>query len=81
MADGDSPLCAGVPAPMRFYFVHSYFVELSDKEGVSLEACYGREFVAGFQRRNVCGVQFHPEKSHLYGKQLLINFGGLQGAD
>lgn len=58
----------------RFYFVHSYYLECSEPEDVLLWANYGRNFVAGVSRGNVSGVQFHPEKSHRYGMQLLTNF-------
>ena len=60
----------------RFYFVHSYFLRCANADDVLLTAEYGCEFVAGFQHRNVMGVQFHPEKSHKYGMRLLANFAG-----
>ena len=38
-------------------------------------ACnYGKDFLAAFQKENICGVQFHPEKSQSNGMQLLYNF-------
>ncbi len=58
----------------RFYFVHSYYVKCNNEEDIILKANYGFEFAAGFSRQNIYGVQFHPEKSHKFGKQLIKNF-------
>jgi imidazole glycerol-phosphate synthase subunit HisH len=58
----------------RFYFVHSYHAELLDENDVLFYADYGYRFVAGVERGNIVGVQFHPEKSHKYGMKLLGNF-------
>lgn len=58
----------------RFYFVHSYFV-LPDKDDMVIGYCeYGHKFCAAFQKDNIFGVQFHPEKSHKFGMQLLSKF-------
>ena len=38
---------------------------------------WGGRFAAGIARGNLAGVQFHPEKSHRYGKRLLANFAGV----
>jgi glutamine amidotransferase len=58
----------------RFYFVHSYHVICSSKNDILLTAEYGYSFVAGFEKDNIIGVQFHPEKSHKFGMQLFRNF-------
>lgn len=58
----------------RFYFVHSYYMEVNDKSDQLLSSTYGVEFASGVARDNICGVQFHPEKSHRFGKQLLTAF-------
>lgn len=58
----------------RFYFVHSYAVECRDQNDVLTTTVYGVEFVSSFERDNVIGVQFHPEKSHGFGLDLLNNF-------
>lgn len=57
----------------RFYFVHSYHVACLPEDTVAT-ARHGNEFVAAIQKGNVCGVQFHPEKSHKFGLRLLANF-------
>ena len=58
----------------RFYFVHSYYVECKDQEDILLTTNYGHDFVSGFQRENLIGLQFHPEKSHQNGIQVFKNF-------
>jgi imidazole glycerol-phosphate synthase subunit HisH len=58
----------------RFYFVHSYHAQLVDESDALLYADYGYKFVAGVERGNIMGVQFHPEKSHKFGMKLLENF-------
>jgi imidazole glycerol-phosphate synthase subunit HisH len=61
----------------RFYFVHSYFVECSDPAHSMLRTTYGVTYDSGIQKDNIYGVQFHPEKSHRFGMQLLGNFARL----
>lgn len=63
--------------PERFYFVHSYCVH-ADEPGIVAARCrYGEDFVASFEVGNLMGVQFHPEKSHLFGMALLRRFAAL----
>lgn len=59
---------------MRFYFVHSYFVECKNREDIISTSKYGIEFTSAFRKDNIFGVQFHPEKSHKFGMQVLKNF-------
>jgi glutamine amidotransferase len=61
-------------ADARFYFAHSFHVLPDNTEDILVEADYGYNFVAGVERDNIVGVQFHPEKSHRFGMQLLKNF-------
>ena len=63
-----------LPEDARFYFVHSYHLLCNDQSDVLGLTEYGYEFVSAVQRDNVLGVQFHPEKSHRFGMQLLKNF-------
>jgi len=58
----------------RFYFVHSYHAVCEDTRDVWLTSEYGGEFVAAFSKDNISGVQFHPEKSHKFGLNLLKGF-------
>lgn len=70
----DHYLVRDLKTDARFYFVHSYYMEPADPADVLLHAEYGIDFVAGVARKNIMGVQFHPEKSHRFGKQLLSAF-------
>ncbi len=70
----DNPLIKQSDDSHRFYFCHSYFVTCHDANDVLMTADHGSEFVAGFRRDNLWGVQFHPEKSHRFGKTLLNRF-------
>ncbi|MHC1729915.1 MAG: imidazole glycerol phosphate synthase subunit HisH [Syntrophobacteraceae bacterium] len=70
----ESPLTLGFEAGFRFYFVHSYCVQVDDVKHSILKARHGVEFDAGIQKDNIFGVQFHPEKSHRFGMKLLENF-------
>jgi glutamine amidotransferase len=58
----------------RFYFVHTYHIVCDTPEDIAVKASYGYEFVAGVEKENILGMQFHPEKSHKYGMKLLTNF-------
>jgi len=58
----------------RFYFVHSYHVVTDHPDDVLLTASYGYPFTAAFEKDNIIGVQFHPEKSHKFGMKLYENF-------
>jgi imidazole glycerol-phosphate synthase subunit HisH len=67
-------LFQGMDEDARFYFVHSYFMQAANPQDVLLTAHYGLDFAAAVCVGNITGVQFHPEKSHRYGKQLLGQF-------
>lgn len=56
-----------------FYFVHSYYVPYSP-EYCMASTEYGVEFSSVIFKDNIFGTQFHPEKSHRQGLQLLKNF-------
>ena len=61
----------------RYYFVHSYHVILDNPEDAIMIAHHGCDFVAGIQKENIYGAQFHPEKSHKFGMRLFENFAKL----
>ena len=69
-----SNLILHLPQPARFYFVHSYYMECLDSGDRLMQSQYSLTFDSAFERGNIIGVQFHPEKSHKFGKQLLTNF-------
>jgi len=68
------PLWQGIADGERFYFVHSYYVDAVDRELVVGALDYGVTADAALARDNLFAVQFHPEKSHTAGLQLLKNF-------
>lgn len=57
-----------------FYFVHSFRMLPYDLDGRIAICTYGTDFLAGFETDNICGTQFHPEKSQTNGLILLNNF-------
>lgn len=61
----------------RFYFLHSYFFSCQNGDDCIADTEYGNMFTCAVNRENIFGVQFHPEKSHHNGVQLLKNFGEL----
>lgn len=77
----DHPLFASFDSPPRFYFVHSYFMTCDAPESVLSSTTHGVEFASGITKANIAGVQFHPEKSHRFGMQLLRNFAALGPAE
>ena len=69
-----NPLLPMEGEEQRFYFVHSYKV-VPNNPDISIANCdYGGEFCAAFQQGNIFGVQFHPEKSHRFGMELIKRF-------
>ena len=77
--DGTMAILAGIPSGAHFYFVHSYFPELSAPAAdLRLAHCdYGVRFPAAVQRGRIHATQFHPEKSQRWGIRLLENFAAL----
>jgi glutamine amidotransferase len=69
------PLFDGIVDGAFFYFVHSYYCEPAESEVVLGETVYGVDYASVVAHGNVCGVQFHPEKSQAVGLKLLSNFG------
>jgi glutamine amidotransferase len=61
----------------RFYFVHSYYVNCKESNDIVTSTNYGIEFTSCFMKSNIFGVQFHPEKSHKFGMNLLSNFNNI----
>lgn len=67
-------LYEGIEEENSFYFVHSYYVECNNNQEILSKTTYGNEFVSSFQKDNIFGVQYHPEKSHGPGLKILSNF-------
>lgn len=73
----DSPLTLGLPPEPEFYFAHAYHLVCRDPSDIVGETAYDYIFPSAIQRKNVYGVQFHPEKSHDTGEAMLRNFVNL----
>ncbi len=72
-----SPLTTGIDSQSRYYFVHAYWVQVDEPSHSLMRTHYGLDFDAAIGRDNIFGVQFHPEKSHRFGMQILGNFAAL----
>jgi|SRR5690349_5095785 len=70
-------LFKGHDSQQGFYFLHSYFFECSHEENILSTTEYGDRFASSVYRGNIFGTQFHPEKSHHNGIQLLKNYAEL----
>jgi imidazole glycerol-phosphate synthase subunit HisH len=68
------PLFLGLEEEARFYFLHSYYFNQREPSQVLTQTYYHQLFTSSVCHKNIFGVQFHPEKSHRWGVQLLKNF-------
>jgi imidazole glycerol phosphate synthase glutamine amidotransferase subunit len=68
-----SRLLDGIDADAHFYFAHTY-AAINDRPETVAACNYGTDFVAVLEKKNICAVQFHPEKSGAVGARLLRNF-------
>lgn len=69
-----SKLFSGFSEIPRFYFVHSYHLQCHNTADELAYCSHGYEFTAALEHDNIMGVQFHPEKSHRFGLQIMRNF-------
>jgi glutamine amidotransferase len=76
----DCPLYRGIASGSYVYFVHSFYPQPVDERIVATRTNYGDTFASSVWRDNVYATQFHPEKSHKVGLQLLTNFVALTEA-
>jgi len=67
-------LFKGINKNKGFYFIHSYYIDVKNKNNIMTTTEYGIDFVSGINSSNIYAVQFHPEKSHSNGLKLLKNF-------
>lgn len=61
----------------RYYFLHSYCIVTRQQSNILATANYGNNFTAAVRNAHIFGTQFHPEKSHQWGIDLLRNFAEL----
>lgn len=73
----ENKLFHGLLHDIRFYFLHSYYFYCHHNEDILAVTDYGGQFTSALNSDNIFGVQFHPEKSHHCGIQLLKNFANL----
>lgn len=73
------PLWQNIEQDSRFYFVHSYFVDPEKQSVIAATSDYPDTFASAIYKDNIFAVQFHPEKSHNAGLQLLKNFVNWNG--
>ena len=71
-------LFKGIDNDFGFYFVHSFYFECEKEENILATSDYGGEFTSSIYANHIFGTQFHPEKSHGNGVQLLKNFAELE---
>jgi glutamine amidotransferase len=71
------PILDNIDFQRGFYFLHSYHFSCANEENVLCTTDYGGDFSSGIFSGNIYGMQFHPEKSHQNGIQLLKNFAEL----
>ncbi|MBI1866258.1 MAG: imidazole glycerol phosphate synthase subunit HisH [Candidatus Staskawiczbacteria bacterium] len=72
-----SPILSGGNTEQTFYFVHSYYPDVEDKNLVVGWCNYGVKFAAILQKENIFAVQFHPEKSQTEGLEILRKFSNI----
>ena len=69
-----TPLFDGIPNGAHFYFVHSYYCDMSNRDEVVATTEYGTDVTAVVERGQLAATQFHPEKSGAYGLRIYRNF-------
>jgi imidazole glycerol-phosphate synthase subunit HisH len=72
--ENDSLLLQDLPPGSHAYFNHSFYCQPGESADILTRTDYGLDFASAVQRRNLFGVQFHPEKSQRVGQQILANF-------
>ena len=70
----ESQLFHQIPQEAPFYFVHSYHFKCNEAADILTNTTYEYDFVSAVEKDNIFGTQFHPEKSHDFGEQLIGNF-------
>lgn len=74
ICNAEHSLLKGIDPAPRYYFVHSYYVACENEKNSLAKADYGITFDCGIYNENIMGLQFHPEKSHRFGMEVMKNF-------
>jgi glutamine amidotransferase len=69
--------CSDLSLDTRYYFAHSYYARVKNTKHTMMKTKYSLEFDSAICRENIFGVQFHPEKSHRFGMNILEKFSSL----
>lgn len=69
----ENKIFEGIEEP-EFYFLHSYYCKIKSSESIIATTSYNIDFCSAFVSDNIFGIQFHPEKSHDSGINLIQNF-------
>jgi glutamine amidotransferase len=77
LVENNNPLFYNLKEAPRYYFLHSYYFDCNNNDDTIATSIYGNKFTCAVNHKNIYGVQFHPEKSHHFGIQLLKNFANL----
>jgi imidazole glycerol-phosphate synthase subunit HisH len=77
----EHPLFKNLQKEAIFYFLHSYYFQESNKSQILATSNYGGIYTSCVFKDNIYGVQFHPEKSHQWGIQLLKNFSEIKNVE
>tara|TARA_A100001011_G_C14050659_1_gene731715 strand:+ start:225 stop:866 length:642 start_codon:yes stop_codon:yes gene_type:complete len=72
--DREHQLTKKLSSQIDMYFVHSYHFELKDINDRLAYVEYSGEITAAVAKDNICGTQFHPEKSQKAGQIFIENF-------
>ncbi len=70
----NSPLMNNLSGSSEFYFLHSYHLKVNNQSDILNETQYDYLYPSAIEKDNIFGVQYHPEKSHDAGAQLIKNF-------
>ena len=73
----ESTLTESLDEKSKFYFVHSFYADLQASENILLRSQYGHFFTSGIKKENIYGLQFHPEKSHRHGMDIMKSFSSI----
>ena len=73
-SNNKNDLMINVDSNSNVYFVHSYQCLIKEQISMIYSDFYNQDFIAGFQKENIFGTQFHPEKSQNVGDLIIKNF-------